>query len=163
LAARPGAAVVLGAALAAGLAAGAWAARRGLLYTTVTGASMLPALREGDRLLVRRVDTRRDGGRRLRVGQIVVCPVQLPDGATLLPAPGDILPRLWVKRIAALPGDPMPAAMAGRTGPVPNGTVILLGDNPEQSVDSRTIGPIPLERLVGRVVYRFGRDGTGNV
>ena len=37
---------------------------------------------------------------------------------------------------------------------VPGGW-ILLGDNPTQSSDSRSLGPFPNERLIGRVVCTF--------
>ena len=35
---------------------------------------------------------------------------------------------------------------------VPKGTVYLLGDNPGNSEDSRFYGPVPVDRIVGRVV-----------
>ncbi|MER7404865.1 hypothetical protein ABT373_20835 [Streptomyces sp. NPDC000070] len=53
-----------------------------LLLVTVRGHSMEPALRDGEVLLARR---RRGRTRpRLRVGQVVVLPVQLPDGVRIL-------------------------------------------------------------------------------
>ncbi|MFI6964081.1 S26 family signal peptidase [Streptomyces sp. NPDC050255] len=123
---------------------GAGWARRRLLLTTVHGRSMEPALRDGDTVLVRRVPQRR-----LRTGQIVICPVQLPDGATFLPPPGSERHHLWIKRIAALPGDPLPPGVPGHPGRVPEGSAILLGDNREASIDSRRTGPVPLDRIIG--------------
>ena len=44
-----------------------------------------------------------------------------------------------------------------------DGQLMLLGDNPEASTDSRTFGPVPAENVIGRVVWcywppsRFGR------
>ena len=74
------------------------------------------------------------------------------------PARGDLvvtrdpeLPsRLLVKRVAFLPGEPVPAE-EGTTVPV--GTVYLLGDETAASRDSRRFGPVPIRLLVGRV-YR---------
>ncbi len=136
----------------------AWA-RRGFLYSTVEGCSMEPTLYAGDRLLVRRV-----AAGRLRVGDLVVCPVRLPGGAVFLPPPGESDPRLWVKRLAALPGDPMPPGMvaAGYGGTVPPGVAVLLGDNPAASTDSRAVGPVPLDRVLGRVVWRPGLSREGS-
>lgn len=37
---------------------------------------------------------------------------------------------------------------------VPNGTVFVLGDNRVVSEDSRKYGPIPLSRIIGKVVVR---------
>ena len=61
---------------------------------------------------------------------------------------------LIIKRIAAVAGKGNPGA--GRPGGqgehLPPGTVLLLGDNPEFSVDSRHYGSVPADRILGRVV-----------
>jgi type IV secretory pathway protease TraF len=63
--------------------------------------------------------------------------------------PGD---SAWfVKRAAALPGDPLP----GEDGTVPPDHLYLLGDNPV-SEDSRKWGSCPGERVVGVVVRQLG-------
>jgi signal peptidase I len=45
---------------------------------------------------------------------------------------------------------------------VPPGHVFVLGDNRQNSSDSRAWGPVPLENVVGEVAYIWwssGRDG----
>lgn len=141
-----GAVVLLG---AAGL--GLWWARRSLVQVIIDGDSMAPSLVDGQSILVRR-----DRSGRVRVGAVVaVAPrwggdtpvdeAERPDG------------RLWIiKRVAAAPGDPIPpdlgvlARLAGQ--PVPPGRVVLLGDNPEHSHDSRQDGLVSLDRLRGIAV-----------
>jgi signal peptidase I len=69
--------------------------------------------------------------------------------------------REWmIKRLAAVPGDPRPAGslppMADPAGLlVPPGMFVVLGDNPAWSHDSRQLGYIPGERLLGVVVRRI--------
>ena len=65
-----------------------------------------------------------------------------------------------IKRIAAVPGDPRPGGclpvteeLAGRL--VPPGQLVVLGDNAAWSQDSRQLGYIPGERLLGIVVRRI--------
>lgn len=86
----------------------------------VSGPSMLPTLRDGDRLLVRAT-------RRLHPGDVLV--LHDPD------EPG----RLVVKRAASVDAH----------------TVVVLGDNPAASRDSRTYGPVRRELVVGRAWWRY--------
>jgi nickel-type superoxide dismutase maturation protease len=82
----------------------------------------------------------------LRAGDwLVVAPLA---GA---PAPGEIVlardprepERLVLKRVAA----------------VKHGRCTLLGDRPEASTDSRVFGPVPLEDVIGRAVFRYAPLG----
>ena len=74
--------------------------------------------------------------------------------------PGDrtgVHHRMWmVKRVAAVSGDPappfLPAWTRSPTGLVPDGHVVLLGDNAELSRDSRLFGAVRTDRVVGVVV-----------
>jgi nickel-type superoxide dismutase maturation protease len=93
----------------------------------VVGDSMLPALRPGDRVIV---DVWTYRHRTPRPAEIVV----------VRPAPGSAA---LVKRVA-------------RVVPTPSGrdAVWVLGDNPPDSLDSRRLGPIDRERILGRVVLR---------
>lgn len=95
----------------------------------VAGPSMEPTLLEGDRVIVDVWSFRR----RVPVeGEVVV--VALDVGT----------PR--VKRIASAPirGEGF-GEMA----------FVVLGDNPPQSDDSRRFGPVPRDRVLGRVVFRY--------
>jgi len=38
---------------------------------------------------------------------------------------------------------------------VPEGTIFVMGDNRRESLDSRMLGPMSLDHLVGRVLYRL--------
>lgn len=124
----------------------------------VVGHSMEPAFRHGERLLVRRVPAAR-----LRVGDVVV--LGRPDTAELQEVllSQDSMPPWVVKRVAALPGDPvpdsvLPAVPGGNTagdGTVAPGRLVVLGDNSDHSTDSRVWGPIPDDRVLGTVRRRM--------
>lgn len=118
--------------------------RRRFLLVTVAGDSMRPALRPGDRLLVRRT-------RRIRAGQVAVLR-QPPAGLFMADAePSGLL----VKRIVAVPGDRVPEScrVHGQLPEcVPPGSFIMLGDNSRRSYDSRFAGLIPADLLIGVAV-----------
>ena len=108
-----------------------WSA--GPCRVAVKGLSMAPTLLPGDHLLVRPT-------RRLRRGDLVV--VRDPDAAD----------RWVVKRIAALPGETV--TTDGRSIAAGDG-IVLLGDNPDHSTDSRSYGAVALDDVHGRVWYRY--------
>jgi signal peptidase I len=147
---------LLGLAALASLLAAASALRR-LVVVTVTGDSMMPALAPGDRVLVCRV---RLGN--LRRGQMVVAERPDANGAWAKLPRGQVGSRRWlVKRVAALPGDPWPVgrSKADVARPlVPPHRFAILGDNEAWSVDSRTFGCIPGDRLLGIVVRKLPRN-----
>ncbi|GAA3727596.1 hypothetical protein GCM10022225_06180 [Plantactinospora mayteni] len=128
----------------------AWLAwlRRAHLVVTVRGPSMVPTYQHGDRLLARR-----RAGRRVRVGQVVV--VDLPE--RLRPIPEWVTPeeslanRRVIKRVAAVAGDPVPFRIDD-SPVVPPGQLVLLGDNPDGSGDSRLYGYVPTDAVVGVVL-----------
>lgn len=141
----------------------------------VPSASMEPALREGERILVRRTfDSPEQIARDLDRGDVLVF---------RSPRDGD---PLTVKRVIGLPGETIEARDGliaidndtlldekwlpgserdvGTSGAesvdIPRTTlasdeVYLLGDNRDASIDSRTFGPVSLDRVVGSVLVRF--------
>ena len=117
-------AVLLIAPVAAVLIGGASWLRLRLLVVTVQGQSMAPTYAHGDRVLVRRA---RPG--RLRAGQVVV--VDLP--VDMRPAPAGVgraeavRQRRVIKRVAAVSGEAVPAAVPAATATVPAGRMALLG------------------------------------
>ncbi|TDE27159.1 S26 family signal peptidase [Nonomuraea mesophila] len=104
--------------------------RRTYSIIRVDGDSMAPALVDGDRVLARRVPASR-----LRRDQIAVVADRSPRGAGLV-----------IKRIAALPGDRVPEIAKDVIADerVPEGRLVLLGDNASTSYDSRALGFFPL-------------------
>lgn len=116
-----------------------------LTFTSVEvrGISMLPALTEHRKVLVSNALWLVGG---LKKEDIVV----------LREAEGN---GYYIKRIKGLPGDTiewtyMPRDRSLAEGPfvVPPGTLYVLGDNLEHSQDSRQFGPVPMDRLLGKVL-----------
>lgn len=120
--------------------------RRRFVSVLIYGNSMEPTLRPGQRVLVRRT-----GADRVRRGQVVV--LANPTGAP--PEAGS--PPWLIKRVAAVPGDPVPRetvpALRYVTEPrVPAGRLVLLGDNHAASYDSRRAGYFTADTVLGIVV-----------
>ena len=130
----------------AGLAVASGVLRWRYCVVTVRGPSMEPDLTDGDRLLARRC-----GPGRLRCGELVVfsepgIPGRRAARLTRAAAQG------WViKRVAALPGDPVPASCrpaVGGAAVVPPGAIVVLGTAPI-SRDSPHWGFVPARRIFG--------------
>ncbi|MCX4774952.1 S26 family signal peptidase [Streptomyces sp. NBC_01260] len=138
---------------------------RSMVAVTVRGASMEPLYRDGDRVLVRR---RRNPG----VGEVVVVEQPMPDGSWSPASPRACAPTTvppshgtWViKRVVAVPGDPVPRDLVPSLARVPEtrvpaGRLVVLGDNPQASADSRQAGYFPGDRVFGvalRLRARYG-------
>ena len=128
----------------------------------VQSSSMSPTLRAGDHVLVDKFLT---SGR-------------MPDRRDIVVLRSPVTGALLVKRVAAVAGDVVGLEagvlvvnghqvreryvdyrlMVGvYYGPVrvPAGDVFVLGDNRPDSVDSRTFGPVPVNRITGRVLMRI--------
>jgi len=153
--------------------------RRSWAVITVVGSSMEPTFHEGDRVAVRRVRrlgvrrtaglaaggtsglvVRRASRRAVSTGDVVV--VRRPSGepgwsdqpveAGGAAADG----RRMIKRVAAVPGEPVPESVPMDDAVVPEGQLVLLGDNLAASFDSRMVGYFPAAFVYGRVVRRMG-------
>jgi signal peptidase I len=124
-----------------GVACGVWGVTRWVVIPwVVSGPSMEPTLSEGDRVMVDLWTLR---GRAPRPGDIVV--LTGPEQQNL------------VKRIAQEPypgKDPYPAPVLPTDSPLERSFPVL-GDNPAQSLDSRSFGRVPLHVIRGRVIWRY--------
>ena len=115
----------------------------------------------------------RDGGTKRGWPRLVPVFRVKVDGWSMAPGllPGD---RLLVARTRRLrpgdiavgedprePGRPLIKRVAARE---PDGRLVLLGDNPPASTDSRTFGPVAPDTLKGRAVYRYApSERTGRL
>ena len=68
----------------------------------------------------------------------------------------------FIKRIEALPGDTV-ATVNGTKEKVPHGYVYVLGDNRENSYDSRQFGFIPLSDIVGKARQVYFSSGIKGI
>jgi len=113
------------------------------------GPSMLPTLNAaGDVVLLDRLSPRLGW---IRPGDVVIA--KSPTNAA----------QTVCKRVAARAGDPIPGARdtggsffggGSARAVVPEGHVWLLGDNADNSTDSRYYGPVPAALIKGRVFLR---------
>jgi signal peptidase I len=129
---------------------------------TVSSDSMLPTLARGDTVLLDKLTPR---WAEVEPGQLVA-----------FSSPDDGAPTL--KRVVGVAGDVVAvrdavlhvnderveepyvdhASVDGSyfgPVPVPEGTVFVLGDNRANSIDSRDYGPVPLDRVTGRVLFQI--------
>ena len=153
-ASRPGAAV-LAAFLAAIIA-------KCLLFdfVIVNGRSMLPAIRPGRVLLVNRLayglrlpgtDTYLVRWRLPREGDVVI--FITPEGSTAVKRCGVVALKdgAVIGATPPLVATPLPMAMPSERAS-PAWTFFARGDNDLESYDSRSYGPVPADRIVGKVV-----------
>jgi len=92
----------------------------------ITGNSMLPRLKPGDEVLLN-----------LRAYRLTP------------PRPGDIV-------VLHHPFQPELQIVKRITRTLENGRYHLEGDNPAESSDSRSFGPVRREQILGRITSRFG-------
>ncbi len=106
--------------------------------TFVNGDSMEPTLKGGELVVFYRLD------QEYQKGDIVI--VRPEDG------------QQYVNRIIACGNERVDAAEEGVETPcdVPAGCYFVLGDNRQDSEDSRTFGAVEKERIAGRVFFHLG-------
>jgi len=92
----------------------------------VVGNSMLPLLKPGEEVLI---DPAINQTQSPQIGDLVVAQHPREDNLQL------------IKRVSFISEE---------------GRFFLIGDNPEESTDSRSFGSVGLEQIVGRVTCRFG-------
>ena len=144
--------IVTGSATLLAVAIGVGWLRRRYRTVRISGSSMEPALYSGDLALLARTSASRP----VRTGQIVVVaqPVHIESGWYWRRS-GD---QEWtVKRVVATAGEPVPNnlldAVEGSPGTrVPGGRLLVLGDQPATSIDSREWGYVPVHGVLGVVV-----------
>ena len=155
------------------------------VVVTVKFNSMSPALRPGDRVLVLRhwrTGWLRKGHIVLFQGERSVTGTQSRNIKVRGAAP-------LIKRVVGLPGDVFSVSTLDGSGPpsqerssggtrcestfvlrsgkqdrtmrVPSGHFFVCGDNPQESTDSRSWGPVPAQRLVGLVILRLASEAKG--
>ncbi|MFI7633498.1 S26 family signal peptidase [Nonomuraea sp. NPDC049400] len=157
-------AVVLTAtAVAAVLVGGYCWVRSRYLAIAIHGTSMIPALQDGDRILVRR-----GAVEKVRRGDVVVFAVTTglmlsmdappPTSKAGVPDFLPSAPRLMAKRAVAIPGDTIPKEVVhacGNADVVPPGKIVVLGENPSASTDSRHYGFVSAEEVVGVAIRKY--------
>ncbi|HLW00312.1 MAG TPA: signal peptidase I [Ktedonobacterales bacterium] len=130
-----------------------------LLVITVQGQSMAPTLHHGDRVLAIRPLRQRW----VQKGQVVLFRQSFSGEA-----PDDLPLSLHIKRVVALAGEAYRSSIhpteysahvfqeeQAYLWQVPRDHIFVCGDNREQSIDSRSWGPLPLRNVRGIVVKQL--------
>ncbi|WP_159942291.1 MULTISPECIES: S26 family signal peptidase [unclassified Nocardiopsis] len=123
---------------------------RGRVFVTeVLGESMLPTLSHGDRMLAVRA------GRDTVFSRSQLVVLRDPEAPVVRDERNRRRRNYLVKRVVAVAGEPLPEGVAHDTGTVPEGHLVVMGDNLGRSRDSRDFGPVPVVRVAGTVLRRL--------
>lgn len=137
--------------------------------------SMQPALASGDHILIDKLSIRwspysrgdvvvfhapgeYDAGGIPYVKRIIGMPgdtIQIENGRIFVTPAGGVANRLDEPYLAAGEASLPQGADGRREWNVPDNAYFVLGDNRSESVDSRTFGAIPHDRIVGRALLRY--------
>lgn len=131
-----------------------------LLLVTVRGSSMSPGLIDGDRVLVARYWS----PYLIRRGVIVVVRPRFRRDSNQNISGGNT----FIKRVVYIHGDNTDNISnydrnyhehASITS-IPKGYIFLMGDNRDESYDSRIWGPLPVENVLGVVICKISRTNV---
>lgn len=143
--------------------------------TTIDGESMFPTFTTGDQIMFSKLDTY--SPKSYKVGDIVVCRFGMNEYDEESNKFVQNNTSTYVKRIIAIEGDTVEIA-SGRVFvndvditdkywngtevkdsllrlKVPKGHVFVIGDNINNSVDSRVVNCLPYSNLLGKVIYKI--------
>ncbi|WP_309118785.1 signal peptidase I [Paenibacillus sp.] len=146
----------------------------------VKGESMLPTLHNADSTFALKIQSAYDYGDIVIIDSRIGEPRSWLDPVLEHPLiarlRGDEAEYLWVKRIVGKPGDKLefrdgqvirngtpvdepyvlePMQAAPEPVVVPEGKLFVMGDNRNNSTDSRIIGSIPRENVIGKVIFTY--------
>lgn len=133
----------------------------------IPSESMLPTLKVGDRLIVDKISYEIKGINGIKTGDIIVFNP---------PPSANIKKEALIKRVIGLPGETIsikngtvyingmpfnePYIMEKPRQDfqpylVPENTVFVMGDNRNDSFDSRFWGPLPIQNIIGKADFRY--------
>lgn len=120
--------------------------------TRVSGFSMLPSYQENDLVIAQRFISN------IERGDVIICKTEV-DGVN----------KRMIKRVAGIPGDEIrevqgwllinginvgSSQFGGYSYKLNESQYFIMGDNEENSVDSRYFGPISIEEIMGKVIIK---------